>query len=162
MSALYNHHHHHHLHPYHHLFIITLIFFLCSTLFTHSFAEWAPVYKTPEVSNFFIKLNKIKTFLFSLTKNPSFSSFPLQQIHLSFGSNIYEYVVTWLTFNQTAGPATVWYGVDRLEQSVSGYSTSFKDLGPLKSVRFVHRVRLTGLKPNRKYCKYNFFTFLKF
>lgn len=126
MSALYNHHHHHHHHhphphPYHHLFIITLIFFLCSTLFTHSSAEWAPVYKTPE------------------------------QIHLSFGSNIYEYVVTWLTFNQTAGPATVWYGVDRLEQSVSGYSSSFKDLGPLKSVRYVHRVRLTGLKPNRKY-----------
>ena len=102
---------------------------------------------------------KYKTLYFYKLKIRLFPPLLLQQIHLSFGSNLYEYVVTWLTFNQTAGPATVWYGVDRLAQSVTGYSTSFKDLGPLKSVRYVHRVRLTGLKPDRKYCKYNIFAY---
>ena len=66
-----------------------------------------------------------------------------------------EFVVTWVTLNQTATPSMVKFGlVNTGERMATGTVTAFTDGGPLKMVRYVHRVRLTSLLPDSVYGKW--------
>lgn len=59
-------------------------------------------------------------------------------------------VVTWLTVNSSGTPL-VEFGQHRLNRSAAGVETRFEDGGPLKSVRHIQRVVLTGLQPGVGY-----------
>ena len=64
-------------------------------------------------------------------------------------------MVTWVTLNQTATPSMVKFGlVNTGERVATGTVTAFTDGGPLKMVRYVHRVRLTSLLPDSVYGKW--------
>ena len=62
-----------------------------------------------------------------------------------------EIIVTWSTFNDTE--SQVQFGVTAAKSTSSGSSTKFVDGGPEKHTQFIHRVKLTKLKPGTKYGK---------
>lgn len=61
-----------------------------------------------------------------------------------------EMVVTWVTVNFTNG-STVLYGREKLDNRVDGDVTKFVDGGDLHRTMYIHRVKLTGLIPGKKY-----------
>ncbi|KAK9512350.1 hypothetical protein O3M35_000795 [Rhynocoris fuscipes] len=73
-----------------------------------------------------------------------------EQVHISFGDNIDEIVVTWSTFDETPN-SVVEYGIDELTERAEGYSKLFVDGGKKKRKQYIHRVKLTNLKPLTKY-----------
>ena len=60
--------------------------------------------------------------------------------------------VTWVTFNNT-NSSVVEYGKTKLSMVAKGIVDKFVDGGPLKVVRYIHRVTITGLTPGQKYGK---------
>uniref|UniRef100_A0A646QDP2 Purple acid phosphatase n=1 Tax=Hemiscolopendra marginata TaxID=943146 RepID=A0A646QDP2_9MYRI len=73
-----------------------------------------------------------------------------QQIHLSYGANEKEIIVTWITFQPT-NQSLVEYGRKFLTDVVEGNSTVFEDGGTEHRTMFIHRVRLQNLKTGKKY-----------
>ncbi|XP_064480865.1 acid phosphatase type 7-like [Ornithodoros turicata] len=73
-----------------------------------------------------------------------------EQVHLSYGAEPSEMMVTWTTFNWT-NESMVEYGVGRPRHRTAGNCTKFTDGGQQHRTLFIHRVLLTGLKPNTLY-----------
>ncbi|XP_072168114.1 acid phosphatase type 7-like [Diadema setosum] len=74
-----------------------------------------------------------------------------QQIHLSATGNVTEMMVTWSTFSPT-NTSTVEFGLaGKLSLVAMGTATKFVDGGKLKHTQYIHRVKLTGLKPGEQY-----------
>jgi hypothetical protein len=62
-------------------------------------------------------------------------------------------IVTWVT-QDPIDESTVEYGCDNnAVEAANGTRSSFTDGGFKKRVITIHRVLLTGLKPNKLYCK---------
>lgn len=77
-----------------------------------------------------------------------------EQIHLSYGQNTSETVVTWSTMNETK-ESIVEYGINGLILRAFGVSEAFVDGGPKQHTQYIHRVVLKDLTPNSKYGKYH-------
>lgn len=76
-----------------------------------------------------------------------------QQVHIAFGNNLSEIVVTWTTFNDTK-QSIVEYGINGLVLSAEGKSKLFVDGGDAHRSMYIHKVRLTDLTPESEYRKY--------
>lgn len=75
-----------------------------------------------------------------------------EQVHLAYGDNTSEIIVTWSTFNNTK-VSIVEYGINGFALSAIGSSKLFVDGGPKKHSQFIHRVVLRNLTPDSKYGK---------
>lgn len=75
-----------------------------------------------------------------------------EQVHLAYGKNISEIVVTWSTFNKTDS-SVVEYGIGGLILKQVGTSKLFIDGGPRKHSQYIHTVTLKHLTPDSKYGK---------
>lgn len=73
-----------------------------------------------------------------------------EQIHLAYGSNIFEIVVTWSTFNETRD-SVVEYGIGGLILKQNGTSKLFVDGGSERHSQYIHTVVLKHLTPGSKY-----------
>lgn len=73
-----------------------------------------------------------------------------EQIHLSYGGNPTEMLVTWVTMDFTTSSAVL-YGTDTLDQGALGNVTKFVDGGTLHRTMYMHVAKMTGLKPGVKY-----------
>ncbi|XP_055909497.1 acid phosphatase type 7 isoform X2 [Eupeodes corollae] len=73
-----------------------------------------------------------------------------EQVHLSFGDNTDEIVVTWST-RDDAGTSIVEYGIRGLALTAEGTSQLFTDGGDKHRSQFIHRVKLKNLQPNTTY-----------
>lgn len=76
-----------------------------------------------------------------------------EQIHISYGNNANEIVVTWSTLNDTK-ESTVEYGIGGMILQAKGVSQLFKDGGPKQRSQYIHRVTLPNLTPESTYGKY--------
>lgn len=74
-----------------------------------------------------------------------------EQVHLSYGMDETQMVVTWVTMNPTPSSQCEFGQDDELTEVALGYSGPFEDGGYEKRVIYVHRVTLTGLKPGAGY-----------
>uniref|UniRef100_A0A146M8T4 Purple acid phosphatase n=1 Tax=Lygus hesperus TaxID=30085 RepID=A0A146M8T4_LYGHE len=72
-----------------------------------------------------------------------------EQVHISFGENVSEIVVTWST--KQRAPSVVEYGIDGLARSVKGTVKKFVDNGPRQLAQYIHRVKLSDLLPKQRY-----------
>lgn len=75
-----------------------------------------------------------------------------EQVHLSFGNNVSEVVVTWSTKNDTE--SLVKYGIGLFQLTAKGASEIFVDGGEKRNFQYIHRVKLPNLKPDNVYGKY--------
>lgn len=75
-----------------------------------------------------------------------------EQVHLAYGSNVYEIVVTWSTFNATE-ESIVEYGIGGLILEAKGTSKLFVDGGAAKHSQYIHVVTLKNLTPGSRYGK---------
>lgn len=73
-----------------------------------------------------------------------------EQVHLAYGNNIFEIVVTWSTFNKT-NSSVVEYGIGGLILRQEGSSKLFVDGGSQKHSQYIHTVVLKHLTPDSKY-----------
>ncbi|XP_014275560.1 acid phosphatase type 7 [Halyomorpha halys] len=73
-----------------------------------------------------------------------------EQVHLAYGKDATEMVVTWSTMDKV-GRATVIFGKTEPTATVLGNSKLFVDGGKKKRSQYIHRVKLTGLEPATKY-----------
>ncbi|OAD52984.1 Iron/zinc purple acid phosphatase-like protein [Eufriesea mexicana] len=73
-----------------------------------------------------------------------------EAIHLAYGDNIHDIVVTWTTRNDTQ-ESIVEYGIEELIFTATGNSTLFVDGGNEKQKQYIHRVWLRNLTPSTKY-----------
>ncbi|XP_071079882.1 acid phosphatase type 7-like isoform X1 [Haliotis cracherodii] len=75
-----------------------------------------------------------------------------EQIHLSYGRDPTQMIVTWSTVNST-NSSIVKYGLSpaSVNQQATGYSTHFVDGGTEHRAQYIHRVVITGLTPGQKY-----------
>lgn len=73
-----------------------------------------------------------------------------EQIHLAYGDNTSEIIVTWSTINNTE-ESIVEYGINGFALRAVGSATLFVDGGPEKHAQYIHRVALKSLTPNSKY-----------
>ncbi|XP_054727487.1 acid phosphatase type 7 isoform X3 [Anastrepha obliqua] len=73
-----------------------------------------------------------------------------EQVHLAFGEQPNEVVVTWST-RDDAIESIVEYGFDGLTQHANGTSLKFVDGGDKQKSQYIHRVKLLNLLPNRTY-----------
>ncbi|KAL3284956.1 hypothetical protein HHI36_019085 [Cryptolaemus montrouzieri] len=73
-----------------------------------------------------------------------------EQIHLAFGQNDSDIVVTWSTFDKTE-TSLVEYGIDDLTVRAKGTSKLFVDGGSGKHSQYIHTVTLNNLLPDTKY-----------
>uniref|UniRef100_V5G6R9 Purple acid phosphatase n=1 Tax=Anoplophora glabripennis TaxID=217634 RepID=V5G6R9_ANOGL len=73
-----------------------------------------------------------------------------EQVHIAYGNNIFEIVVTWSTFNETPS-SIVEYGIGGLILQEVGTSKIFTDGGELHRSQYIHKVTLKDLTPDSKY-----------
>ncbi|XP_067636853.1 acid phosphatase type 7 isoform X3 [Eurosta solidaginis] len=73
-----------------------------------------------------------------------------EQVHLAFGEQSNEVVVTWST-RDDAIESIVEYGLDGLTQQANGTSQKFVDGGDKQKSQYIHRVRLSNLLYNHTY-----------
>ncbi|XP_015606629.1 acid phosphatase type 7 isoform X2 [Cephus cinctus] len=71
-------------------------------------------------------------------------------IHIAYGDNIFNIVVTWSTMDDTH-ESIVEYGIDGFILTAQGNSTLFVDGGSQKHKQYIHRVWLRDLTPGSKY-----------
>ncbi|XP_041468978.1 acid phosphatase type 7-like [Lytechinus variegatus] len=83
--------------------------------------------------------------------DPVFKTQP-EQIHISATGDVTEMTVTWSTFNQTK-QSVVYFGLSlgNLSSVAKGSATKFVDEGPERHTQYIHRVKLTSLKPGTLY-----------
>ena len=62
-------------------------------------------------------------------------------------------VATWVTDSSTK-VSIVEFGLNNLTQVAKGIEEKFVDGGSQKRVLYMHRVKMTGLKPGSQYSKY--------
>ncbi|XP_054162251.1 acid phosphatase type 7-like [Oppia nitens] len=74
-----------------------------------------------------------------------------EQIHLSYGADATQMMVTWVTMHHITGHPRVEYGVEDLDMKAFGGTTRFVDGGQEKRHLYIHRVLITDLKPSHKY-----------
>lgn len=86
-------------------------------------------------------------------------SYQPEQVHIAYGKNVYEIVVTWSTVNNTPN-SVVEYGINGLALTSTGSSKKFVDGGQGKHTQYIHRVVLNALTPNSKYGKFFLLSFL--
>jgi len=72
-----------------------------------------------------------------------------EQVHLSYGGNVNEMVVTWVTLS--ACNTTVEYGLKSPSITTLGTTKPFQDGGSEKRVIYIHRATMIGLKSGHKY-----------
>lgn len=77
-------------------------------------------------------------------------SYQPEQIHLSYGDNPYEIVVTWNTLNGTDVSA-VEYGIGGFVKTAYGKPTLYTSPGKEGRTQYIHRVKLPKLQKNAKY-----------
>lgn len=75
-----------------------------------------------------------------------------EQVHIAYGANIFEIIVTWSTFNETPN-SLVEYGIGGLVLQAEGTSTLFVDGGKGKHSQYIHKVVLKKLTPDSTYRK---------
>ncbi|XP_075976577.1 acid phosphatase type 7 isoform X2 [Anticarsia gemmatalis] len=73
-----------------------------------------------------------------------------EQVHIAFGENTNDIVVTWSTFNATH-ESRVQYGEGVMDREARGHSKLFIDGGALRRRQHIHTVTLSGLKFNTRY-----------
>ncbi|KAF7267331.1 hypothetical protein GWI33_019449 [Rhynchophorus ferrugineus] len=73
-----------------------------------------------------------------------------EQIHIAFGENLQQIVITWSTLNDTT-ESVVEYGINGLILKASGSSTEFVDDGTERHTQYIHRVLLDNLSSNSRY-----------
>ncbi|XP_013772762.1 acid phosphatase type 7-like [Limulus polyphemus] len=73
-----------------------------------------------------------------------------EQIHISYGADPTQMIVTWVTMNPT-NTSMVEYGKIKLTQVAKGNSILFTDGGPQMRQLYIHRVILDKLKPGKTY-----------
>ena len=66
-----------------------------------------------------------------------------------------EMVATWVTMNSTDF-SIVEFGINDLNLVAKGTEDKFVDGGSQKRVMYMHRVKITGLKPGNRYSKLPF------
>ncbi|XP_035729511.1 acid phosphatase type 7-like [Vespa mandarinia] len=76
--------------------------------------------------------------------------FQPESVHLSYGDNVHDIVVTWSTRNDT-GESIVEYGIGGFVLTATGNSTLFVDGGSKKRQQYIHRVWLKNLTPDSHY-----------
>lgn len=76
-----------------------------------------------------------------------------EQIHLSYGSDPSQMIVTWSTLDYV-NESFVEFGLDDLSYRSEGYVKKFRNnwIGS-ERLTFVHQAMLTGLAPGQKYSK---------
>ncbi|XP_034235851.1 acid phosphatase type 7-like [Thrips palmi] len=72
-----------------------------------------------------------------------------EQVHLSYGENVYEMVVTWTTYSDC--DSVVEYGIGGFALKAQGETKKFTDGGSESRSMFIHRVKLSDLSPDAKY-----------
>lgn len=87
--------------------------------------------------------------LLTLTQSQIIWSRP-EQVHLSYGNNIQDIVVTWSTFNQTE-ESLVEYGIGGFILTAKGSSKLFVDGGDEQHSQYIHSVVLKNLTPDTRY-----------
>ncbi|XP_026288877.1 acid phosphatase type 7 [Frankliniella occidentalis] len=75
--------------------------------------------------------------------------FQPEQIHLSYGENVYDIVVTWTTYSDCK--SSVEYGIEHIALKAHGNTTKFIDGGSERRVMYIHRVLLSNLTSSSKY-----------
>ncbi|XP_076441925.1 acid phosphatase type 7-like [Babylonia areolata] len=73
-----------------------------------------------------------------------------EQVHLSYGDVPTEMLVTWVTQDYTSGSAVL-YGLSGYDQGSNGTVIKFVDGGKLRRTMYIHRAKMTNLKPGYKY-----------
>ncbi|KAK2173036.1 hypothetical protein NP493_909g00016 [Ridgeia piscesae] len=73
-----------------------------------------------------------------------------EQVHLALGDGPTEMVATWVTDSSTK-VSIVEFGLNNLTQVAKGIEEKFVDGGSQKRVLYMHRVKMTGLKPGSQY-----------
>ncbi|XP_043287963.1 acid phosphatase type 7 [Venturia canescens] len=76
--------------------------------------------------------------------------FQPEAVHLSYGENPHDLVVTWSTRDNT-NESIVEYGIGGLKFAAKGTRQLFVDGGKQKRKQYFHRAVLKNLKPNSKY-----------
>ncbi|XP_014597779.1 PREDICTED: iron/zinc purple acid phosphatase-like protein [Polistes canadensis] len=76
--------------------------------------------------------------------------FQPEAVHISYGNNVHDIVVTWSTRNDT-GESIVEYGIGGFVLTARGNSTLFVDGGSKKKQQYIHRVWLKNLTPDSHY-----------
>ncbi|KAK7867438.1 hypothetical protein R5R35_009752 [Gryllus longicercus] len=90
-----------------------------------------------------------------------FVGYQPEQIHLSYGDNLSELIVTWSTLNKTRTPVVEYAvqekrGANKFNERAEGKTVVFTTHGFKKfknkiKTQYVHSVKLTGLKPGKSY-----------
>lgn len=75
-----------------------------------------------------------------------------EQVHLAYGENTSQIIVTWSTMNDTM-ESVVEYGINGFALRAVGAATVFVDGGPKRHTQYIHRVLLKNLTPDSKYGK---------
>ncbi|XP_011874902.1 PREDICTED: iron/zinc purple acid phosphatase-like protein isoform X2 [Vollenhovia emeryi] len=88
--------------------------------------------------------------LFFSTAFASVIHYQPEAVHLSYGDNIHDIVVTWSTREDTK-ESIVEYGIGGFALRAEGNSTLFVDGGKAKQKQYIHRVWLKNLTPYSKY-----------
>jgi len=73
-----------------------------------------------------------------------------EQVHIAYGNDISEIVVTWSTFNDTQH-SVVEYGIGGFVLKAEGSSKLFTDGGPEQHSQYIHKVLLKNLTPGSRY-----------
>ncbi|XP_014257368.1 acid phosphatase type 7-like [Cimex lectularius] len=89
----------------------------------------------------------LQLFLFVNCNHPHYQP---EQIHIAYGETPLEILITWSTFTPTPN-SVVEYGVLDLTESAKGSAKRFVDGGHEARVQYIHRVRLTNLRPRSRY-----------
>ncbi|XP_075158838.1 acid phosphatase type 7 isoform X2 [Haematobia irritans] len=78
--------------------------------------------------------------------------FQPEQVHISFGENLHDYVVTWSTRDNTK-VSICKYGTETLTNVSENEKgpTKFIDGGKAKKAQYIHRVLIKNLKANTRY-----------
>ncbi|XP_011176896.2 acid phosphatase type 7 isoform X1 [Zeugodacus cucurbitae] len=97
------------------------------------------------------KLEKINTISDNVDKVYHYQP---EQVHLAFGDNLTDIVVTWSTRDAT-NQSVVLYGENYSDAknliNITGFERRFIDGGSKKHTQYIHKATLSGLKPQTRY-----------
>ncbi|KAK4878360.1 hypothetical protein RN001_010866 [Aquatica leii] len=91
------------------------------------------------------------SFLF-VAVNSEIASYQPEQVHIAYGDNVHEIVITWSTFSDPKQSIVEYgIGIGPLNQTVKGQSKIFVDGGRKKHTQYIHSVKLKNLAPRSIY-----------